>query len=166
MIFDDYLELLINKVRKVTNEQGLLALDADVVKDMDFKEIMKAAFCTLRLSKKVDEQMIMGITKRVKGFNNRMIAWYFLKMYLEDNRILSDAQLLSLFNEEKRNLAKQFAKLSVEQKMESYRLTSLFFLKQKNESSSIEAEPEFLDFFRDEIFLKMDDKWQRSMHIV
>ena len=110
--------------------------------------------------------MIMGITKRVKGFNNRMIAWYFLKMYLEDNRILSDAQLLSLFNEEKRNLAKQFAKLSVEQKMESYRLTSLFFLKQKNESSSIEAEPEFIDFFRDEIFLKMDDKWQRSMHIV
>lgn len=51
MIFDDYLELLINKVRKVTNEQGLLALDADVVKDMDFKEIMKAAFCTLRLIK-------------------------------------------------------------------------------------------------------------------
>lgn len=51
MIFDDYLEILINKVRKVTNEQGLLALDANVVKDMDFKEIMKAAFCTLRLSK-------------------------------------------------------------------------------------------------------------------
>jgi hypothetical protein len=71
--------------------------------------------------------------------------------------------MLTLFNEEKRNLAKQFAKLSNSQKMESYRLTSLFFLKQKNESSLIEAEPEFLDFFKDEIFLKMDKNWQQNM---
>jgi hypothetical protein len=64
--------------------------------------------------------------------------------------------MLSLFNEEKRNLAKEFTKLTKAQKMAGYRLTSLFFLKEKNSSSSIQSEPEFLDFFRDEIFLKMD----------
>ena len=104
---------------------------------MDFKEVMQAAFITLRLSDQVDEQLIMVITKRVKGFENRITAWYFLSMYIEDNKILTDAQMLSLFNEEKRNLAKEFTKLTKDEKMESYRLTSLFFLKEKNSSSSI-----------------------------
>ena len=128
--------------------------------------MLQAAFCAIRVRDQVDEQVIIAVTKRIKGFNNRMIAWSFLKLYLESSQVLSDAQMLALFTEEKRNLAKQFAKLSLPQKMESYRLTSLFFLKQKNEASVIEAEPEFLDFFRDEIFLKMDPKWQQTMNAV
>lgn len=52
---------------------------------------MQAAFSSLRLAKQIDENVIMNITKRVKGFNNRMIAWSFLKIYLENQKVLTDA---------------------------------------------------------------------------
>jgi hypothetical protein len=81
----------VSKGRKVSAKHDLVAMEVDAVKEMPLKEVLQAAFCSLRLSKQVDENVIMNITKRIKGFNNRMIAWSFLKMYLENQKILSDA---------------------------------------------------------------------------
>lgn len=127
-------------------------------KSLGVVAMMKSIFTTLRLTP-VDDQLILAITKKIKGFSRKMLAWYFIRNVVDDNSIMTEETRINLFTQEKRLLAKDFAKLSLDEKLASFRLSTVFFLKQKGEASPIEAEPEFQDFFRNEIFLKRNKEW-------
>jgi len=105
-------------------------MEPQEVKTLDVVDMMKSIFTSVRLSSTgCDENFILSITKKIKGFNKKMLAWYFLKNIIEDPAFFSDESRLSLFNQEKRLLAKEFGKLPLQEKYESFRLTTMFFLK-------------------------------------
>lgn len=84
--------------------------------------------------------------------------WFYLWPYISQEE-LSDADRMEVFLSEKKTLAKEFLLLSLEEKHKSYRLTNYFFLKSKTEEFPLESEPEFLNFFREEIFMKEEKEF-------
>jgi hypothetical protein len=77
-VFDDYFRLLVSRAEKGKKEDDLLSLDPEQLKSIELMRLLHCTFTTLRLAHKIDEQLITEITKRVKGFNNRIVVLFYL----------------------------------------------------------------------------------------
>ena len=74
-------------------------MEPEEVKTLDVVDMMKCIFTTIRLAgDNVDEKLLLAITKKIKGFKRKMLAWYYLKTIVDDVVKMSDEARVSLFD--------------------------------------------------------------------